>query len=196
MGVKGNSIKPLKLCRKCGKNLCLSGYCSFCRDKDERAATIKAREEMDRKAFEEKQLIKADIYVDVDGVLFCRNGEILELRDGAVSFLKFLTDNFENVYWLTCWHDGFNDVLRSIYAGHIAKKMKTARWQHCDIDKASGIQDWNRPFVWIEDGLCAGAITELKNCGCWDNYINVPFDGEMHILYDITEQIKKRFNIN
>ena len=51
MGVKGNSIKPLKLCRKCGKNLCLSGYCSFCRDKDERAATIKAREEMDRKAF-------------------------------------------------------------------------------------------------------------------------------------------------
>jgi hypothetical protein len=142
-----------------------------------------------------EKLIKADAYVDVDGVLFCRNGEILELRDGVVSFLKFLTDNFENVYWITCWHDGFNEILKKIYAGHVASKMKTALWKHNDIDKASGIQDWERPFVWIEDGLFDGAIAELERHGCLSNYIHVPFDGEMHILYDITEQIKKRFNI-
>lgn len=142
-----------------------------------------------------RRLIKADAYVDVDGVLFCQNGDILELRDGVVSFLKFLTDNFENVYWLTCWGTGFNDVLRKIYGGSIASKIKDSHWEHGPTDKASGIQDWNRPFVWIEDGLCDGAIEELKKHGCWDNYIHVPFKGEMHILYDITEQIKKRFNI-
>jgi biotin synthase-like enzyme len=43
-------IKPLKICRVCGKNYCVSGYCSFCRDKDSTAATIKSREIMDRKA--------------------------------------------------------------------------------------------------------------------------------------------------
>jgi hypothetical protein len=42
-------VKPLKLCRVCGKNYCLSGYCSFCRDKDATARTIAAREVMDRK---------------------------------------------------------------------------------------------------------------------------------------------------
>jgi hypothetical protein len=44
-----STVKPLKLCRKCGKNYCLSGYCSFCRDKDATARTIAAREVMDRK---------------------------------------------------------------------------------------------------------------------------------------------------
>lgn len=141
-------------------------------------------------------MIKADAYVDVDGVLFCRNGEILELRDGFMSFLKFLTDNFENCYWLTCWGTGFNDVLKTIYGGRIAAKFKDSNWSHSSpIDKASGIQDWTRPFVWIEDGLFDAAMEELKKHGCENNYIHVPFDGEMHILYDITEQIKKRFNI-
>lgn len=185
-------MKPFKQC-KCGR-LCATGYCSECRTKDDTARTVAAREKMDREAF--KKPIEADVYVDVDGVLFCRNGQILELRDGVVSFLKFLTDNFENVYWLTCWGMGFNGVLRSIYAGSIANKIKDSNWEHGPTDKASGIQDWNRPFVWIEDGLCDGAMDELKRHGCLNNYIHVPFDGEMHILYDITEQIKKRFGIN
>lgn len=42
-------VKPLKLCRKCRVNYCLSGYCSFCRDKDSTAKTIAAREKMDKK---------------------------------------------------------------------------------------------------------------------------------------------------
>jgi hypothetical protein len=142
-------------------------------------------------------LIKADVYLDVDGVLFCRNPEsgILELRDGFMGFLKFLTDNFENCYWLTCWGTEFNNVLKTIYGGRIAEKFKDSHWKHGPTDKASGIQDWNRPFVWIEDGLCDGAINELKKHGCWDNYIHVPFDGEMHILYEIKDGLKKRFDI-
>jgi hypothetical protein len=45
-----STVKPLKLCRKCKVNYCLSGYCSFCRDKDATKATIAAREVMDRAA--------------------------------------------------------------------------------------------------------------------------------------------------
>ena len=45
------SVKPFKLCRVCGKNYCLSGYCSFCRDKDATARTIVTREKMDREKF-------------------------------------------------------------------------------------------------------------------------------------------------
>lgn len=55
--MRGEPVKPLKLCRKCGKNYCISGYCSFCRDKDEREATIAAREKMDKEKFS-KEAIK------------------------------------------------------------------------------------------------------------------------------------------
>jgi hypothetical protein len=44
-------MKPFKLCRVCKKNYCISGYCSECRTKDASAATIKAREVMDREKF-------------------------------------------------------------------------------------------------------------------------------------------------
>jgi hypothetical protein len=60
-----DTVKPFKLCRKCGKNYCLSGYCSFCRDKDATAATIKAREEMDKAAGEKAGLKLLFEYVDV-----------------------------------------------------------------------------------------------------------------------------------
>jgi len=140
-------------------------------------------------------MIDADIYLDVDGVLFCQNDGILELRDGVVGFLWFLVNNFENCYWLTCWGMDFNDVLDKIYGHMISSKFKNSNWKHGSIDKASGIQDWNRQFVWVEDGLFEGAIQELKKHGCWDNYIHVPFNGEMHILYEIKDELKRRFNI-
>lgn len=184
-------MKPFKLCRVCGLNYCESGYCSECRTKDDTRQTITAREVMDSKVLKDNGLIDADIYVDVDGVLFCRNGEILELRDGVVTFLKFLTDNFENVYWLTCWGDGFNEVLSKIYAGHVARKMKYKPW---GSNKAS-VVDFTRDFIWIEDGLSDLEIDVLKGHDAVGNYIHVPFEGKMHILHDITEQIKKRFGI-
>jgi hypothetical protein len=46
-----DTVKPLKLCRRCRKNYCISGYCQFCRDKDSTARTIAAREKMDREKF-------------------------------------------------------------------------------------------------------------------------------------------------
>jgi hypothetical protein len=46
-------VKPLKLCRVCHINYCLSGYCQYCRDKDATERTIKAREKMDRDKFAE-----------------------------------------------------------------------------------------------------------------------------------------------
>lgn len=140
-------------------------------------------------------MVDADIYLDVDGVLFCQEDGRLELRDGVLGFLHFLTENFENCYWLTCWGTGFNDVLKMIYGGRIAAKFKDSHWKHGPTDKASGIQDWSRKFVWIEDGLCEGAIDELVKHGCMDNYIHTPFAGEMHKLYEVKDELKKRFNI-
>lgn len=143
----------------------------------------------------ETKKIDADIYLDVDGVLFCENNGILELRHGFVDFLWFLVNNFENCYWLTCWGTGFNDVLEKIYAGRIARKFKDSNWKHGPTDKASGIQDWNRKFIWIEDGLCEGAIAELKKHNCMNNYIHVPFSGEMDYLYKVKDILIERFNI-
>lgn len=140
-------------------------------------------------------MVDADIYLDIDGVLFCRQNNILELRDGVLGFLHFLVDNFENCYWLTCWGDRFNNVLEMIYGSRIACKFKNADWEHGPIDKASGIKDWNRDFIWIEDTLCESAINELIRHGCLNNYIYCPFNGEMHKLYEIRDELIKRFNI-
>jgi hypothetical protein len=139
-------------------------------------------------------MIDADIYLDVDGVLFTVEGGIFELRDGVIGFLYWLTNTFKNCYWLTCWGMGFNDVLKSIYGGSIAAKFKDSNWQRGD--KSTGIQDWNRRFVWIEDELCDKEIDALTEHGCMDNYIFVPPQGEMHMLYEIKEELKRRFGID
>ena len=145
---------------------------------------------------EEKKMISADIYLDVDGVLFTTEGGIFELRDGFIGFLYFLTENFENCYWLTCWEDSFNGVLEKVYAGKIARKFKWARWDHGSKDgKATGVIDWNRPFAWIEDGLCDNEMAVIESHGCKDNYIYVTPNGEMHKLYEIKEELKRRFGL-
>jgi hypothetical protein len=138
-------------------------------------------------------VIDADIYLDVDGVLFTVEGGIFELRDGVIGFLYWLTNTFVNCYWLTCWGMGFNDVLHKVYGGTIAQKFKDSHWNMGD--KSTGIQDWNRPFAWIEDGLCDREIDALTEHGCMDNYIYVPSHGEMHKLYEIKEELTKRFSI-
>jgi hypothetical protein len=140
--------------------------------------------------------IDADIYLDVDGVLFTMHNNIFELRDGFLGFLKFLVTNFRNCYWLTCWEDSFNDVLRKTYAGRIADEFKWAKWNHGRIEgKATGIQDWNRPFVWIEDGIGEWEMKVLKEHGCDGNFIYVPYKGEMDYLYKVKEELIRRFNI-
>jgi hypothetical protein len=136
-------------------------------------------------------MIKADIYLDVDGVLFCRNGKILELRDGFIGFLKFLTDNFENCYWLTCWYDGFNEILEKAYAGGIARKFKACEWNG---NKALAI-DFSRDFVWIEDGISDEELQVLIQHNAVGSYIEVPFEGKMSELYKIKKELKRRFNI-
>lgn len=141
-------------------------------------------------------MVDADIYLDVDGVLFTVEGGIFELRDGVIGFLWFLVNNFENCYWLTCWGDGFNDVLNKIYGRRVAERFKEAHWDKGSKEgKATGIQDWNRPFAWIEDGLCDREMEVLKEHGCEGNYIYVPPHGEMHKLYEIKEELKHKFNI-
>ena len=145
---------------------------------------------------EEKKMIDADIYLDVDGVLFTTEGGIFELRDGFIGFLYFLTENFVNCYWLTCWEDSFNEVLKKVYAGKIAAKFKWASWNHGNKNgKATGIQDWSRPFVWIEDGISEREMEVLKEHGCEGNYIHVPYKGEMHKLYEIKDELKRRFGL-
>jgi hypothetical protein len=138
-------------------------------------------------------VIDADIYLDVDGVLFTVEGGIFELRDGVIGFLYWLTNTFTNCYWLTCWGMGFNDVLRSVYGGVIAKKFKDSHWH--GGDKSTGIQDWKRPFAWIEDGISPEEEAVLRQHDCYGNFINVPPMGEMHKLYEIKDELKRRFNI-
>jgi hypothetical protein len=138
-------------------------------------------------------MIKTDIYLDVDGVLFTINPKTqrFELRNGLIEFLQFLTDNFENCYWLTCWYDGFNNVLKQIYAGDIAEKFKTCKWND---NKALSI-DFSRDFIWIEDGILEEERRILIDHGCYDKYIFVPEYGDLNRLYRIKKELQKRFNI-
>jgi hypothetical protein len=141
--------------------------------------------------------VDADIYLDVDGVLFTTQDNMFELRDGFLGFLKFLVTNFRNCYWLTCWEDSFNEVLKLIYAGKIAEEFKYAKWNHSRIEgKATGIQDWSRSFVWIEDGISAAEYNELVKHNCENNYIEVPPIGDMAHLYKVKQELIRRFNIN
>jgi hypothetical protein len=138
-------------------------------------------------------MIDADIYLDVDGVLFTVENGIFELRHGFIGFLKFLTDNFQNCYWLTCWNDGFNDVLKKVYAGSISQKFKWADWRKYD-NKAMAI-NYTRDFVWIEDGICDNEMEVLKEKNCVNKYLYVSPEGEMDKLYIIKDELKQRFKI-
>jgi hypothetical protein len=164
--------------------VCKAEMCHTCAVKDKGSGYIN---------FEDNR-IDVDIYLDVDGVLFTVEGGIFELRDGVIGFLYWLVRNFKNCYWQTCWGDRFNEVLHMIYGGRIAEKFKDSNWNH-GIGKHSGIQDWNRPFAWIEDGISEKEMEALKEHGCESNYIHVPYKGEMHKLYEIKEELKHRFNI-
>jgi hypothetical protein len=136
-------------------------------------------------------VVDVDIYLDVDGVLFTAENNRFQLRDGFIDFLDFITKNFINCYWLTCWNDGFNDVLQQVYAQDIARKFKTAEW----IDNKALAIDYSRSFIWIEDGICPEEMQILKQKNCVNNYIAINPYGEMDRLRTLKTELIQRFNI-
>jgi hypothetical protein len=127
-----------------------------------------------------------DIYIDVDGVLFAAYDGQLQLRPYVNSFLKWCHETFENVYWLTCWHNGFDEVLRKTY-GHWRPKYRP--WG--SGDKTTGI-DFTRKFIWIEDGTCKDERAVLEEKGLIRSYIEIPNMDNVDILLTIRREIEER----
>jgi hypothetical protein len=135
-------------------------------------------------------MVKGDIYIDVDGVLFAYYGSQLQLRPYVHSFLWWCAEAFENCYWHTCWGNRFGDVLKFIYGSHIAHRFKDSNWNH-SIGKMTGI-DTTRLFIWVEDGLSTDEMKWLQQNGFMNNYIKVPFNGSPNALLTAKRKIQKK----
>jgi len=131
-----------------------------------------------------------DIYIDVDGVLFFWNENIhrLSLRNGIVEFLYYVTTNFKNCYWLSAWNDGFNSVLKKIYAVDIANKIKAKYYKHLKTENI----DFTRNFLIIEDGLLDKEISVLKQNNCLKSYIQVPYNKDPDYLFKVIDIINSK----
>lgn len=137
-------------------------------------------------------MVKGDIYIDVDGVLFSYYDGQLQLRPYVHSFLWWCAETFENCYWHTCWGGRFGDVLKFIYGGHIARKFKDSNWDHSK-GKMTGI-DISRPFIWVEDGITKAETEWLKENGLKESYIHVPFDGHPNALLTVKRKIIQKIS--
>lgn len=137
-------------------------------------------------------MVKGDIYVDVDGVLFAYYDGNLQLRPYVHSFLRWCCETFENCYWHTCWGGRFGDVLKFIYGGDIARKFKDSNWDHSK-GKMTGI-DPSRPFIWVEDGILDEEMGWLQAHGFEDRYIQVPFNDSPNALLSVKDEILYRIH--
>ncbi len=157
--------------------------------------------------------IDKDIYIDVDGTL---TRELLVddkkgdgLRDNAIEFLKFLVDNFENVYWLSSNKRFCKEYLSYINEDELNNSIKYIEWDNTKYDAIN----YERPFYFFDDeieydyfnkfGLLEGKVPKWKK----EPYISkfkpqihtmyyIPANAPMNILNSVIVDIKKREKID
>lgn len=158
--------------------------------------------------------IDKDIYVDVNGVLtretWVNDGKgSFEFRDNYVEFLKFLVENFKNVYWFTSNREFCLEYFPLVVSKELSKEIIYLGYS----DKKWDTVDYSRPFYifddeleynyWQEWGFLKDDIPMWKR----EPYISrynpkmhtmyyIPTDAPMNILNDVILDIKKREKID
>ena len=125
-------------------------------------------------------MINIDLYLDLDGVILRRTGNIefngrieFDVAPGAMEFLSWAIDNF-HCYWLTSGSpDGTYDEIERAFrfaipttnmaaeTRNLIRSICPAQW---GSDKVSGI-DLSRDFYWIDDNLHSGSVAALEAAG-------------------------------
>lgn len=157
--------------------------------------------------------IDKDIYVDLEGTLerFClvADGKPEGIRDNAIEFIRFIVENFKNVYWLTSCPESHIYSILNINDLELMNKIK-----HIDY-VGSKYQELNyaRPFYFFDDEIefdCWHKIGLLKGCvPAWKKepikskinpkihtFYYIPTDAPMDFLNEVMLDIKKREKID
>ncbi len=156
--------------------------------------------------------IDKDIYVDVEGTLerccLIADGKPEGIRDNAIEFIRFLVDNFKNVYWLTSCPESHYTILK------IRDKELIDKIRYIDYDSSKYDNlDYTRPFYFFDDEIeytCWQKLGLLKGCvPAWKkepikSKINpkihtlyyIPTDAPMNVLTDVIADIKRREKID
>lgn len=88
-----------------------------------------------------------DLYLDVDGVLVLKEGEI---NDWLFRMLWENKDRFARIYWLSTWtRKGDAEDLYERYPTFQLLEGIPLAWNRFKTEAI----DWSRPLVWIEDGI-------------------------------------------
>lgn len=159
--------------------------------------------------------MKPVLYLDIDGVLLDLEG--LRQQDpkyggpptwipsyGAKEFLDWSKEHLD-VRWLTYWCTG-GKLLEG-------QAMDLAKIFNVDVEYFSSIEGlhwhdgrkingffwlehlvWNRPFVWVEDGLLPEEEHLLDEYGLLDSYYHTDIFDDPHALEKTFEKIKRWYN--
>lgn len=114
-------------------------------------------------------------YLDIDGVLLTKKGQIPE---GALQFIEFLMGRFD-CYWLTthCRH-GQNravDYLAKYYPAEVIRKLERTIPTDWDALKTEAI-DFSQPFWWFEDAPFEAELEHLRAMELEDRCVRVNLD--------------------
>jgi len=128
------------------------------------------------------------IYLDIDGVLIHESlQKYQQVADGAVEFLKDITDNHD-CCWLTTHCKG--DTIHTLeYLGarlpeeamQYAKLLKPTNW---NTWKTEAI-DFSKDFRWIDDDVFEAELKDLRDNNCEDKLIKVDLNKNPNQLRQI-----------
>lgn len=134
------------------------------------------------------------LYLDVDGVLVEEYGNPkgLQLRAGAGSFLRFVTEHFE-VIWCTAWKQEANLLLPALVGfPHEGFAFKALAWRGSKADAILKHEGTSRFWVWVDDESKAHDRNALKKAGVFENLIlAAPSKPLSHVTWKIKQRIKR-----
>lgn len=114
-----------------------------------------------------------NIYLDIDGVLLTREGE---LAIGATEFIKYAARHFD-VYWLTthCM-DGTPehaiDYLNRASSEDLRPWLETFLPVTWSLKKTEAI-DFSKPFLWFDDDCFTGEKLDLQGHDARNSWIEI-----------------------
>ena len=119
--------------------------------------------------------MKLDLYLDIDGVLLKKNGEV---PHGLEDFLRFAISNF-NCFWLTTHCKGNSSTpiryLSKYFSPNQIELLQNLQATNWDSLKTDAI-DFSRPFVWLDDQPFESEKLVLNSNGCSNQLIIVDLD--------------------
>lgn len=124
---------------------------------------------------ETRPVLKPDLYVDVDGVLFGLYNGAWQLRPDVVPFLRWCIGAF-NCYWLTAWPKARLDVLFSCLMAPDLRSIQEVKRTTGKDGKAGDI-NYCHNFYWIEDAILDDERQCLERHQVMDRYIPVNHEG-------------------